>query len=1061
MLEEIIRTSDISKCNKEGECFVHVASGMGQLDVLKYLHSKGADFFRWDENEESGVHWAARQGHADVIEFLFQIGLSINSVNKAGESPLHLASKQGHQKAVQFLCQNCKNINGTNEEDKTALYLASEQGHEKVVRCLIDAAANLNLPDKHGCTALHGAMRRHQNDVAIMLIKAGCHIDAVDDAGEAAIHIACRGGLLPVAQTLCALGCKIEVPNKLGQYPLHLAVRSGHTELVRCLCLSGCNVEVKNKDGIAVEITALAQGYNEMASLLDKLKNVHLREDLISQLVPSTRAVPKVKLKLFGHSGVGKSAFGEAFRCGYFTSWFRRSLESLTPKNKRSDSATRSSIELNTSGSDRNKLNFETCFETYTRGIEVIQANVSGVGEISIWEFSGHEPYHSLYDHFIGNTNCLHLVLFSLADPYDLQLMQVRYWLRFLQERIPVQEPLGFGGTSSAKPCVALVATHASSAVSCASRVLREAQIEFAARFQLHGEVFVLDASEAGSPGLKAVKAYVAKQKEVVTEGVPKSTCFLEYVCGHLPRWRTSPSGVLLEWCEFVSLVRGHVNQLAGKEHLRELVQQLQIMGEVVYIECESSDMVILDPALLCGTILGHLLSQENLERARVTGLYSVDDVQLLFPDVDAQKLLMLLESLHQCTGCREDECGEMEYEFPCFNILETLDDGLWSPTPEHVVYGGVRLRCRDEEHLLESMFTRLQVCLRKSQRDEASPECDLYQWYGGSKYSSGPIEGLVTLEDEGNAYEVKVRGPRDTNSDCFLFLEDLVSIAEDMCAAACPEIVLERHYMSPVQLKTHSANVCTYPPEQVFDSLLKHGLNGKLSSNIGTETVLSVVFFDSHRIVVTDTDENLMHCRKNIDFRKVMRHSATSTSLSLQHEKVFHRDTPKRRKSLPTYTQHSSTSMQVLHDLYSRLASSPAPQPTLDSGGPAVILALSLPASELPMSGLRALCSLLDPPDYMGRDWCMLGILLGLTEKLPHMDPGFRNPVGKQEYCHPMNLEEYPGYSPTARVIKEWASSPGATLGQMLEKLNDLERKDALEAVLRTLPMFKITWIK
>ncbi|KAG8177018.1 hypothetical protein JTE90_029680 [Oedothorax gibbosus] len=74
------------------------------------------------------------------------------------------------------------------------------------------------------------------------------------------------------------------------------------------------------------------------------------------------------------------------------------------------------------------------------------------------------------------------------------------------------------------------------------------------------------------------------------------------------------------------------------------------------------------------------------------------------------EKRYSLLESLHQCTGCREDECGEMEYEFPCFNILETLDDGLWSPTPEHVVYGGVRLRCRDEEHLLESMFTRLQV---------------------------------------------------------------------------------------------------------------------------------------------------------------------------------------------------------------------------------------------------------------------------------------------------------------------------------------------------------------
>ncbi|GBO02112.1 hypothetical protein AVEN_60829-1 [Araneus ventricosus] len=48
-LEEIIRASDLSNCNKEGECFVHVASGMGQLDVLKFLHFKGADLFRLDE----------------------------------------------------------------------------------------------------------------------------------------------------------------------------------------------------------------------------------------------------------------------------------------------------------------------------------------------------------------------------------------------------------------------------------------------------------------------------------------------------------------------------------------------------------------------------------------------------------------------------------------------------------------------------------------------------------------------------------------------------------------------------------------------------------------------------------------------------------------------------------------------------------------------------------------------------------------------------------------------------------------------------------------------------
>ena len=47
-----------------------------------------------------------------------------------------------------------------------------------------------------------------------------------------------------------------------------------------------------------------------------------------------------------------------------------------------------------------------------------------GVGDVSLWEFSGQECYYGLYDHFIGNTNCIHLVLYSLADPLPVQLEQ-------------------------------------------------------------------------------------------------------------------------------------------------------------------------------------------------------------------------------------------------------------------------------------------------------------------------------------------------------------------------------------------------------------------------------------------------------------------------------------------------------------------------------------------------------------------------------------------------------------------------------------------------------------
>ena len=81
--------------------------------------------------------------------------------------------------------------------------------------------------------------------------------------------------------------------------------------------------------------------------------------------------------------------------------------------------------------------------EKYTKGIDISQINLGSAGDMSVWEFSGHDNYYMLYDHFIGNTNCIHTVVFNLEDEQHVQLNQIRFWLSFLQSRIPPVEPLG------------------------------------------------------------------------------------------------------------------------------------------------------------------------------------------------------------------------------------------------------------------------------------------------------------------------------------------------------------------------------------------------------------------------------------------------------------------------------------------------------------------------------------------------------------------------------------------------------------------------------------------
>ena len=156
----------------------------------------------------------------------------------------------------------------------------------------------------------------------------------------------------------------------------------------------------------------------------------------------------------------------------------------------------------------------------------------------------------------------------------------------------------------------------------------------------------------------------------------------------------------MVPWNHFMCHVRDSINPLAADDHLKEVIQQLQLMGEVVYVKAELSDLVVLEPNWLTKAVLGHLLSPEFVQKSRVTGAYSPDDFQFAAPEWEALELLPVLESLGVCTQCQSD--GVIEYEFPCYNVLSADPESLW-PGPgdvegefgQEIVYGGVELKAR------------------------------------------------------------------------------------------------------------------------------------------------------------------------------------------------------------------------------------------------------------------------------------------------------------------------------------------------------------------------------
>ena len=65
-----------------GECGVHIAAGLGRLEMLQVLVAHGANLGIMDQQGDSAVYWASRQGHAKVVKYLVEQGVHVNKQNK-------------------------------------------------------------------------------------------------------------------------------------------------------------------------------------------------------------------------------------------------------------------------------------------------------------------------------------------------------------------------------------------------------------------------------------------------------------------------------------------------------------------------------------------------------------------------------------------------------------------------------------------------------------------------------------------------------------------------------------------------------------------------------------------------------------------------------------------------------------------------------------------------------------------------------------------------------------------------------------------------------------------
>lgn len=289
----------------------------------------------------------------------------------------------------------------------------------------------------------------------------------------------------------------------------------------------------------------------------------------------------------------------------------------------------------------------------------------------------------------------------------------------------------------------------------------------------------------------------------------------------------------------------------------------------MVYIETEEAeddDFVVLSPQWLGSEVIGDLLSRDLTVRCRPTGCFTIDDFQVVLPGATADDVLYLLSALGLSTRCSfGDETAEheIEHELPCLNFVETLA-GLWDRDEDDsgadMVYGGVRFEAgRFGIDDFIHVFPRVQVCLRRHFMLHVpdDPDCDLYQWFHGSKYCTGNgCEALITLEQDEQVIELKCRAAiaEDLSvSDVYRFCEELTRVIFNALHDCLPGLCVQIAYLSAVDLSMHDPGPYAYPSYDVLSALVNETESVRRvsgSQGVEEEKLCDLVAFGSEMLL-------------------------------------------------------------------------------------------------------------------------------------------------------------------------------------------------------------------
>lgn len=164
---------------KGGESNLSYCCEKGNLEVLKFLVSKGADV---KKQKFSLMKISCQNGHLNLVKYFVESQkVDVNALSSRGETLLFTAACYGRLEIIEYLVSNSADVNKACTDGKTPLMAAARHDKLEIVKFLVKKGANFNKPSNSGETSLSLALEeRNLTIVKFFVEEKKCKINMSD-----------------------------------------------------------------------------------------------------------------------------------------------------------------------------------------------------------------------------------------------------------------------------------------------------------------------------------------------------------------------------------------------------------------------------------------------------------------------------------------------------------------------------------------------------------------------------------------------------------------------------------------------------------------------------------------------------------------------------------------------------------------------------------------------------------------------------------------------------------------------------------------------------------------